>query len=134
MFSLTEAAMLSSSVCCICLAHAFNPMGKAGWLRVALNAGNSMRVCFVLYHRATSGSSCQLDQLSVLPEQRVKSIFVCKNLFLSTMSAAVLCRGPKRDAVGTSSVRGEMGQDRSQSSSKETRGVVKAVVLTQQHR
>ena len=29
MFSLTQAALLITSMCCTCLAHAFNPMGKA---------------------------------------------------------------------------------------------------------
>ena len=51
---------------------------------------------------------------------REKAFFLQKPI--SNMSETVLCNGAKRDAVGTRSVGGELGQDRSQKfSSKETR-------------
>ena len=83
MFSLTAAAMLSSSVCCTCLAHAFHPMGKArlaeggidcGQLHVSLPCLVSSRGWWLIL---------SINSTACLARTAREKGFFCKNPFLT---------------------------------------------------
>ena len=77
------AALLSSSMCCTCLAQAFNPMGKARLAEGGIDCGKLHMSLLCLVSSCDWWLILSVDSIACLARTaRIKHVF-CKNPFLT---------------------------------------------------